>query len=452
MVVSLLDSQRAPLSTTPWGAADELRSRQLRPGPGNDPAAVARNQCERLYGATVATVAEHGYESTRVADILELAGVSRSAFYRYFNNKLECFLATLDALADMAAAPMAAIYGSNDGRPWQTRLESVFEGLVRLILAQPAAARVWLVEIYAAGPQAIDRMERLDDRLEALAIEAIGETSDHPGIPAEGARAMLGGLRQIIHSRLRHDREEELLELVPDLIEWVLSYEAPPTRLRRPRKPPLLPAPTPDPPQPPRRPPDEQRRRIVSSTIDLIVEQGYQAMTITEISQRASVSLTTFYNHFPSKQAAFMAAVDEAERQVFEVTLPVYQRAPDWPHAARDVIHAFFAFNATHPEMSRLGGLQIFSGGAEGLDRHEAATERFGAALHAGYRESPGTSRIVGEAISGSLAALIYQQIRRRGPERLYEVAGIASFLALTPFIGADEACALANEGWQPSI
>ena len=173
-------------------------------------------------------------------------------------------------------------------------------------------------------------------------------------------------------------------------------------------------------------------------------------MTITEISQRASVSLTTFYNHFASKQDAFMAAVDEAERQVFEVTLPVFQRAPDWPRAARDVIYAFFAFNATHPEMSRLGGLQIFTGGAEGLDRHEAATERFGTAISPGYAASPGTSPIVGEAVSGSLAALVYQQIRRRGPERLYEVAGIASFLALAPFVGAEAACALANEGWRP--
>jgi AcrR family transcriptional regulator len=442
VVVSLLDSHRAPPSTTPWGAADELRSRQLRPGPGNDPAAVERNQCERLYGATVATVAEHGYESTRVADILEVAGVSRSAFYRYFDNKLECFLETLDALADLAATPMMAVYKRNDDRTWRARLESVFEGLVRLILSQPAAARVWLVEIYAAGPQAVERMERLADRLEAVAIDAIGETPGHPGVPPEGVRAVLGGLRQIVHSRIRHNREEELMELVPDLVDWALSYDAPPTRLRKPRKPPRLPSPTPE--------PDEQRRRIVLSTIDLIVEQGYQAMTITEISQRASVSLTTFYNHFASKQEAFMAAVDEAERQVFEITLPVYRRAPDWPHAARDVIYAFFAFNATHPEISRLGGLQVFSGGADGLDRHEAATARFGTAISPGYDQSPGTSPIVGEAISGSLAALIYQQIRRRGPERLYEVAGIASFLALAPFIGADEACVLANEGWQP--
>lgn len=442
MVTSLLDTHKASLSTTPWGEASELRQRQLRPGPGNARADVARNQLERLYGATVATVAEHGYESTRVADILRVAGVSRSAFYRHFDNKLECFLATLDALSGLAAAPMAANYGDDDSRPWHARVESVFEALAQLLLAHPAAARVWLVEIYAAGPEAIDRMERLSDRLEVFAIEAIGETPDHPGLPPEAVRGVLGGLRQIVHSRLRDGREQELPELVPDLAEWALSYGAPPARLRKPRKPPLLPAPTPD--------SNEQRRRIVDTVIGLVVEQGYQEMTITEISQRASVSLTTFYNHFDTKQDAFLAAVDETERQVVEVTLPVYRRAPDWRHAVRDVIHAFFAFNATNPAMSRLGGLQVFSGGAPGFDRHEAATTRFGSVLLVGYRERPDVSPIVGEAIGGALAALVYQQIRRRGPEHLYELAGVATYLALTPFVGADAAAELANEGWQP--
>jgi AcrR family transcriptional regulator len=442
VVTSILDNPRAPLSTTPWGPASELRSRQLRPGPGNVPAAVARNQRERLYGATVATVAEYGYESTRVADILQVAGVSRSAFYRHFDNKLECFLATLDAIAKLAGGPMAGFFYDDGTRTWHERLEAVFDGLVEMILAQPAAARIWLIEIHAAGPPAVDRMERLTDQLADFATNVIGETSDRPGMPAEGVRAMLGGLRQIIHTRLRHDREQELPQLVPDLLEWALGYGAPPARLRKPRKSPHLPMPTPD--------PDEQRRRILTSIANLAAEQGYQEMTITEISQRAAVSLSTFYNHFDSKQTAFMAALDEAERQVVEVTLPFYQQGSDWPHAARDVIHAFFAFNATHPELSQLGGLRIFSGGGQGLDRHEVATTRFGAVLHGGYRERPDVSPIVSEAISGSIAALVYQQIRRHGAERLYEFAGIASFIALAPFIGSDEACRLANEGWHP--
>jgi AcrR family transcriptional regulator len=439
----LLDTQRVPLSSTPWGPADELRSRQLRPGPGNAPDAVARNQRERLYGATVATIAQNGYEATRVADILELAGVSRSAFYRYFDNKLECFLATLDELAEMARTQVIDSY-RDTSRSWDDRLRAVLEGVIDMIVAQPAAARIWLVELYAAGPEAIDRMERLADQLERLAANEIDATPERSDMPVEAVRAVLGGLRQVIQTRLRHGREDELPALAPGLLDWALNYSTPPTPLRRPRKPPRLPIPTPD--------PDEQRRKILAAVTTLVAERGYQEMTITEISQHAAVSLTTFYNHFASKQAAFMAAIDDGERQLVEVALPAYQNAPDWPHAARDVIHAFFAFNATQPAMAQVGGLRIFSGGAEGFDRHENATGRFGAVLLAGYHEHPGTSPIAAEAISGAVAALLYQQIRRHGAERAYEVAAIASFIALAPFVGPEEACALANEPWRPAL
>ncbi|MDP9134902.1 MAG: TetR/AcrR family transcriptional regulator [Actinomycetota bacterium] len=427
---------------TPWGSASDLRSRQLPPGPSTEPAAVERNQRERLYGATVAAVAEHGYEATRVADIIEIAGVSRSAFYRYFDNKLDCFLATLDELAGLAEAQLSGVY-RDESRSWRERMRAVLDGFVEMVLAQPGAARIWLVEIYAAGPLAVDRMERLADRLELLASRAIGETTDGAELPIEGVRALLGGLRQIIHTRLRHGREDELPALVPDLLDWVLSYRSPPVPLRRPRKPPRLPEPTAN--------PDEQCRQILTAVTGLVAEKGYQTVTITEISQHAAISLSTFYNHFESKQAAFLAAIDDSERQVVEAILPVYRREPDWRRAARDTIHAFFAFNATHPAMSWLGGMRMFAGGEYGFDRHEQATGRFGAVLDGGYRERPGTSPIVAEAVRGSVAALIYQGIRRRGPERLYEVAGIASFIALAPFVGADEACALANEGWQPA-
>ena len=42
--------------------------------------------------AMVATVADKGYEATTVADLVKLSGVSRSAFYRHFEDKQECFL------------------------------------------------------------------------------------------------------------------------------------------------------------------------------------------------------------------------------------------------------------------------------------------------------------------------------------------------------------------------
>lgn len=443
MVAPVVEKSPMAAIATPWGPAGELRSRQLRPGPGIDPATVERNQRERIYGATVAVVAEHGYEATRVADVLRLAGVSRSAFYRHFDNKLECFLATLEAIAALARDRLADALEDESGSE-ADRLRSLFGAVVAMILAQPAAARLWLVEVHVAGPRAVDRVEQLAAGLEARVAEAVARTSAGPGMPDEGVRAVLGGLRQIVRTRVRHRREEELPALIPELVAWALDYGSPPTRLQMPRRPPPLPTPTPD--------PDEPRRRILAAVTELASDVGYQELTITEIARRAAISLSTFYSRFDTKRDVFLAAVDDGERQLVEVALPVYRAAPDWPRAARDTIHAFFAFNAAHPAMAQLGGTRIFTSGPRGFDRHDHATGRFAAMLADGYREHPGVNPVVGEAISGAVAALLYRQTRRRGPESLYEVAGIATYLTLAPFVGAAEACALANEGWQPAV
>jgi Bacterial regulatory proteins, tetR family len=81
------------MTETPWGDAGQLRSRKLAPGYRLPPESVARNQRWRLMAAMVAAVAERGYERTTVGDVVELSGVSRTAFYRHYANKEDCFVA-----------------------------------------------------------------------------------------------------------------------------------------------------------------------------------------------------------------------------------------------------------------------------------------------------------------------------------------------------------------------
>ena len=87
---------------TPWGDAARLREKKLRPGPGTPRAEAEHNQRERLFGAMVAAVAEKGYEATTVADLVKLSGVSRSAFYRHYDDKQACFLAAVEAMVEPA--------------------------------------------------------------------------------------------------------------------------------------------------------------------------------------------------------------------------------------------------------------------------------------------------------------------------------------------------------------
>jgi AcrR family transcriptional regulator len=171
------------VTVTPWGRADELRSRKLRPGPGATREEVQANQRERLFGAMVAAVAEHGYEKTRVADLLELSGISRNTFYRHFSNKQDCFLATVDAIVDvggkMLVETIAKGGAAQANARWDERLAAGLDLLIGLIVEQPAAARLYYVETYAAGPEAIDKVEQMGDLLEELAKRVLDESHEH---------------------------------------------------------------------------------------------------------------------------------------------------------------------------------------------------------------------------------------------------------------------------------
>src|ERR1700759_899626 len=132
---------------TPWGDAETLRDRRLPPGRSGDREAAKREQRERLFAALVANCAEKGYEATSVEDLLRTSGVSRATFYEQFDDKLDCFKAAQEEMVATAIAAVAAELegdGDADDRP-----RRALEAFVRLIVQQPAAARMCLVESYA---------------------------------------------------------------------------------------------------------------------------------------------------------------------------------------------------------------------------------------------------------------------------------------------------------------
>jgi AcrR family transcriptional regulator len=430
------------MTTTPWGPAEELRSRKLRPGPSESAENVAKSQLDRLMGATVAVVARRGYETTRVADILEVAGVSRSAYYKHFTSKEECFLTTLDALLARAEPLLVDAYRAAAGSS-EERLGALVRATIEMVDAQPAAARVWFVDAPAAGTAALERVERLDVRLLKLVDDALGDSPGRARMPAPVTRAILGGVRNVLQNRVRRDRGDELFDMAPSLIEWMLGYEPPTRPLRRPRKAPPLPTPEVDPRDP--------EARIVRAVTEAIAEKGYTALTITEIAQRAAVSLSTFYALFESKEAVFLAALDDGERRLTEAVLPYFENAPDWPRAIKDVTHAVFAFLAANPAIAKLGGLDVYAGGPAALSRQERTRESFETLLHPGLHVYPDTPEVAAEAVGSAVSALVFDRLRKTGAERLYEVCPIAVYLALAPFVGADMASAIANEPWRPA-
>jgi len=424
---------------TPWGNATELRARMMRPGRGMPREDAERNHRERLFAAMVACVVEKGYEATRVADLVELSGISRSAFYRQFADKQECFLAAAEeliqpTLAVMEQAESAASSGDE-------RMREALEAFLRLVVSQPAASRMCFVEIYAAGPEAVLLIDRALKSFEKFGIEQFEQIPGRKGMAPAMVRAMIGGLQKVVHKRLYRDEPDVLLELAPQICDWWLSYPPPPGPLEGPKK------------RRSKRPRTFEERqahdsppeRVLRALAATVAERGYPGATVAEIVDRAATSQRTFYENFANKEEALLAALDAGSAQMLAKTLPAFRRASDWQQAVRMAYDEMFSFGHEEPEYSRLGAVEMYAAGKRALETRDTIMEGLEALLAPGYELAPATSPIAAEAIGGAIYALVYDQVKAKGPENLPELVPMATYMTLAPFLGPEEAYELAT-------
>ncbi len=194
---------------------------------GLDPSLVAASQRTRLLEAVGRAVAEKGYAAATIDDIVRGAGVSKKTFYEHFQDKLECFLAAYEAASDelyehvQAAQEAAPAAGARSG--WLERTHAGIHAYLRWLAAEPALAKVFLIEIAAAGPDALACRERLRDRY----AERMRELQDpHVGVPDEIFHAVVAAADDLVVRRLREG--SDLLELEPILLRLQVAQLAGP--------------------------------------------------------------------------------------------------------------------------------------------------------------------------------------------------------------------------------
>lgn len=60
------------------------------------------------------------------------------------------------------------------------------------------------------------------------------------------------------------------------------------------------------------------RERLVVAAVDLFTEQGYDATTVAQIAERAGVTKSTFFRHFPDKRELLAAGQEALSRLLTE--------------------------------------------------------------------------------------------------------------------------------------
>jgi AcrR family transcriptional regulator len=182
---------------------------------------VAASQRGRLLDAMAHAVAEKGYGAVSVADVIARAGVSRKTFYVYFRDKLDCFLAAYDVGVEVLLATVRAA-GEDETDPLAvTRART--RAYLRTLAAEPAFARTFLLEVSAAGPEALERRRAVHRQFADLARELVDSVPGAPDLPDELYLASVGATNEVVTAWLVAGRAAELPQLEDVLFHIQLS-------------------------------------------------------------------------------------------------------------------------------------------------------------------------------------------------------------------------------------
>ena len=179
----------------------------------------------------IAAVAESGYADVTVADIVRRAKVSRVAFYTHFRGKDDCFL---DATGIGGKLLLGRVVTAARTVPGDVPVENMLRAGIRAFLAfladEPAFARVFYVEMPAAGPVATERVQDATGRFAEINRRwherARERHPEWPVVPREAYLAVAGATAELVRSYVRAGRAKELLDLEDTLMDVHLAILA----------------------------------------------------------------------------------------------------------------------------------------------------------------------------------------------------------------------------------
>jgi AcrR family transcriptional regulator len=191
---------------------------------------VTQSQRTRVLEAVGRAVAKKGYAGATIDDIVRGAGVSKKTFYDHFRDKEDCFLEAYEAAADELFARVREAQSAPDS--WLERTRAGISAYLRWLAAEPALARVFLIEVAAAGPRAAERREALRDRyarqIAELQQAARGEMPALPELPPEIFQAVVAAVDDLVVRRIRDSGAENLADLEPILLHLQVALLAGP--------------------------------------------------------------------------------------------------------------------------------------------------------------------------------------------------------------------------------
>jgi AcrR family transcriptional regulator len=419
---------------------------------------VERDQRERLQRAMTELIAQRGYQAVRILDLTQLAHVSRPTFYELYTDKEELLISAYDRIAQRTAETTLAAFAREGDL--EERMRAGMHAFGELAAAEPQSMSLFLLGAFGAGPKALARRKETVAALER-AIQSSRDNTPDADPTDLSVKVLIGGIREVAVARLHHGTTSELDDVADELIAWVRCYgpglpaglnTPPPGRPRSSRTKLIserarrahgrLPSGRHDLPR--EVVVNSQRERIIDATAEIVAEKGLAALTIPEIASRANVSHETFYEMFPTKAEAFLAAQRTGMFLALSKAVQAWEaQMPDWPHAIAAGLRAVIDYLISEPAHAHLSIVDAFGASPETIAVRDEILRAFATYFKPGYELAPDGATvpaICGEACVGGVWQVLYHYIDTGRIAELSDAAPQLSYMLLAPFIGPKEA------------
>jgi AcrR family transcriptional regulator len=161
-----------------------------------------------------------------------------------------------------------------------------------------------------------------------------------------------------------------------------------------------------------------QRQRLLHAMIEVAGERGYSGASIARVIARAGVSRPTLYDYFDGRDACFLAALEEARKQLLcQVGGTVAGRPPQ--DAVATAVQSLVVFAEREPSMARVLFAEALSAGPRALDARDQTVIAIEQMIEDAYSEldaATDLSDMPARIVVGAIWRLLGCHLRRPDP------------------------------------
>jgi AcrR family transcriptional regulator len=176
-----------------------------------------QSQRQRILDAMIESCAEKTYAATTISDIVSRARISRTTFYKQFEDKRACFEGAIGYCIGEMQRVAASAHSPAD--PPGDAARKAATAVVEALAARPGLAQVLTGDAIAVEPMVIERYRKAT----VPALEALWSRNGNRARAHTDPRLAFGQAQVLILNQIATGEPHRLPELLPEIVYLTVS-------------------------------------------------------------------------------------------------------------------------------------------------------------------------------------------------------------------------------------